>query len=192
MKNPKAKGSGWEREISRMLSLWWTEGKDKNVFMRSASSGAWNTMHRKEGVTAHSGDIEAVDSIGRPFTNHVMVETKWYKEETSLLFEILLCKRTQILAWWGKCEKEATDVMKIPMLIVKFNYQIPFLVVPNYFYSEIYETFGEPLLFPALILQLNFDDTIYKHLIVMRLDEFLNWCKPEFFIKRTKVCQHSC
>ncbi len=89
----KQKGNTFERELGRIFSLWWTKGKDKNVFMRSASSGAWNTFHRKEGATAHAGDIEAVDEVGRAFTNKVMIEAKWYKAEESLLFEVLLNKR---------------------------------------------------------------------------------------------------
>lgn len=177
----KNKGNSFERDLGRQFSIWWTKGADKNVFMRSASSGAWNTFHRKEGATAHAGDIESVDAVGRAFTNKVMVEAKWYKEENSILFEVLLNQRSQVLEWWAKCEKEATDVFKVPMLVVKFNYRIPFIVIPNYFYSEVYKRFGEPNTKASIILQLDFDDTIYKHLILMRLDNFLGWCKPEFF-----------
>lgn len=177
----KAKGNGWERELARILSLWWTDGKNKNIFIRSASSGAWSTIHRKEGVTSHIGDIEAMDREGKPLTDRVMIEAKWYRAEDSLLFEVLLSKRLQVLLWWSKCEKEATDVLKIPLLVIKFNYRVPFIVLPNYFYSEIYNNYGEPRVKSSVILQLDFDDTIYKHLIVMRFDDFLDWCPPEFF-----------
>ena len=177
----KNKGSAFERFLGRELSLWWTNGEDRNIFMRSASSGAWNTMHRNEGVSAHAGDIEAADRKGKLFTDKVMVEAKWYKSEQSLLFEVLLSKRSQILEWWTKCELEATDMRKIPLLVVKFNYQIPFIVLPNYFYSEIYKTYGDPPIKSHLMAELNFDDTVYKYIVIMRFDNFLNWCKPELF-----------
>ena len=152
--------------------------------MRSASSGAWNTMHRKEGATAHAGDVESADEEGRLFTNQVMIEAKWYKKEDSLLFEVLVCKKQQVLGWWAKCEKEATDVLKTPMLVVKFNQRVPFIAIPNYFYSEVYKKFGNPKAKSSLIIQLDFDDTIYKHVVIMRFDEFLAWCKPSFFTKK--------
>jgi hypothetical protein len=183
----KNKGSSWEREIGRELSKWWSNNTNKNIFVRSINSGGWGTMHRSEGVTAHSGDIESVDGVGKPFTNKIMVEAKWYKEENSVLFEVLLNQRSQVLEWWAKCEKEATDVFKVPMLVVKFNYRVPFIVIPNYFYSEVYKVFGEPNTKASIILQLDFDDTIYKCLMVMRFDNFLDWCKPSFFhIKEEK------
>ena len=181
MKDSKGKGNSFEREIARELSLWWSKGKNKYVFSRSLSSGAWNTMHRTEGVTAHVGDMESVDHIGRHFTNKVMVETKWYKKEDSFLYEILLSKKIQILAWWDKCEKEATDTLKIPMLIVKFNYKVPFILFPHYLYNEIYKKYHEPNIKSSAIIRVDFDDTVYKHLVVMRLEDFLEWCKPEFF-----------
>jgi hypothetical protein len=186
VKNVKQKGNSFERELSQIFSLWWTNKKSKTVFMRSASSGAWNTIHRKDGATAHSGDIEASDEVGKPFTNKVMVEAKWYKAEESLLFEVLVSKKQQVLGWWSKCEKEATDVLKTPILVVKFNHKVPFIVIPNYFYSEVYKEYGSPSIKSSLIIQLDFDDTIYKHLVVMRFDDFLKWCKPEFFKKGGK------
>jgi hypothetical protein len=44
-----AKGSSFEREIAKLLSLWWSEGMRDDVFYRSHASGGRFTMRRKSG-----------------------------------------------------------------------------------------------------------------------------------------------
>ena len=45
----KAKGSSFEREIARILSLWWSKGTRDDIFGRTMSSGAWGTQRAKAG-----------------------------------------------------------------------------------------------------------------------------------------------
>lgn len=76
------KGSGFEREICKQLSEWWTadlEGAPRqDVFWRSAQSGGRATQRAKSGLrTAGSyGDITAVDPIGAPLLQLFTLELK--------------------------------------------------------------------------------------------------------------------
>ncbi len=74
----KQKGNAFEREICKMLSLWWSGNKRDDVFYRSQSSGGRATQRAKKGQTTsnHYGDVAATDAEGLPFTKFVTVEIK--------------------------------------------------------------------------------------------------------------------
>lgn len=180
--NSKDKGNRWERDISRKLSMWWSSGKNPNIFVRSASSGAWRTAHKSEGVRGQVGDIAAVDQEGQSFTDKVCIEVKFYKEEESILFESILQKRMQILKWWQKCEDEALDTRKMPWLIVKFNRKPPFIILPKEGYENIVDSIGMPeKLKTVLFMKLHFDESVFNTIIFLKLDDFLQWCKAEIW-----------
>jgi len=71
----KAKGSSFEREMSRLLSLWWTNGKRDDAIWRSASSGALTTVGRGR-YLAHTGDFAATDAEAAPLFDKVIIEAK--------------------------------------------------------------------------------------------------------------------
>ena len=73
--NSKNKGSGFEREMSRLLSLWWTDGKRDDAIWRSASSGALTTVGRGR-YLAHTGDFAATDAEAAPLFDKVIIEAK--------------------------------------------------------------------------------------------------------------------
>jgi hypothetical protein len=72
------KGPQWEREFSRSLSLWWTDGERDDVFWRTQTSGGRATQRAKKGQeTAYQhGDITATDPIGYPLVKKVLFELK--------------------------------------------------------------------------------------------------------------------
>lgn len=90
MSRCKGKGSAFEREISRQLSLWWSAGMGKksrdDIFWRATTSGARATTRLKKNkrtAGAH-GDITATDPIGKPFMDCVTIECKrGYKNTTA-------------------------------------------------------------------------------------------------------------
>ncbi len=73
-----AKGSQFERDIARQLSLWWTDGKDDAVFWRTSQSGGRATQRGKKGqhTFGHYGDISAVNPIGQPLVQFFTIELK--------------------------------------------------------------------------------------------------------------------
>lgn len=78
MPNGKRKGSSFEREICRQLSLWWTDEKRDDIFWRSASSGGRATQRMKQGkfTAGACGDICAVDPKGNRLMKMFTIELK--------------------------------------------------------------------------------------------------------------------
>lgn len=72
------KGSQYERDVCRTLSLWWSKGKDDDLFWRSSMSGGRATVRSKKGkrTAGHYGDIVATDGRGRKFLKMFTVELK--------------------------------------------------------------------------------------------------------------------
>ena len=73
--NTKQKGNNFERDCSRMLSLWWTNGKRDDAIWRSASSGALTTVGKGR-YLAHTGDFAATDGDAELLFKHVIIEAK--------------------------------------------------------------------------------------------------------------------
>jgi hypothetical protein len=72
------KGGPFEREVCRLLSEWWTEGRSDDCFWRSSGSGARATVRGKKGkkTTGHSGDITCASAEGQPLTDLIHFELK--------------------------------------------------------------------------------------------------------------------
>jgi len=73
-----AKGSSFEREICKKLSLWWTYNKRDDVFWRTAGSGAMAKTRSKANKKTFGqyGDIQATDPIGQPLIDMCSIELK--------------------------------------------------------------------------------------------------------------------
>jgi len=73
-----AKGSNFEREVCKLLSLWWTYGENDAVFWRSSQSGGRATTREKVGKSTKGqyGDIAVTDPIGQPLLDVVSIELK--------------------------------------------------------------------------------------------------------------------
>lgn len=72
------KGSAFEREICKQLSLWWTEGERDDVFWRTSQSGGRATVRKRKGkrTSGHYGDIMATGSTGRSLMRYTTIEVK--------------------------------------------------------------------------------------------------------------------
>ena len=73
-----AKGSQFERDFSRSLSLWWTGGERDDVFWRSQNSGGRATVRSRVGkkTSGQYGDIAATDKLGEPLLRIFTFELK--------------------------------------------------------------------------------------------------------------------
>jgi hypothetical protein len=73
----KSKGSAFEREISKQLSLWWSNGQRDDLFWRTAASGGRATVRKKKGKnTGDSGDIASTDPDSAAMTKAFSMELK--------------------------------------------------------------------------------------------------------------------
>ena len=86
---PKGKGSGFERDTCKQLSIWWTNGDD-DAFWRSSNSGGRATVRGRKGkrTASHYGDITNTDSRGAPLLDLWALELKrGYKQ--AILHDLL-------------------------------------------------------------------------------------------------------
>lgn len=94
----RGKGSQFERQICKQLSLWWTVGERDDIFWRSSQSGGRATQRMKFGKKTFGsyGDVAAVDPFGQPLLEYWTIELKRGKSHGSP-WELLECT--------GECQK---------------------------------------------------------------------------------------
>lgn len=110
------KGSGYERDFCRRLSLWWSggpkHGRD-DLFWRSSMSGGRATVRGRKGKTTagHYGDIAATDPMGAGLLKVFAVECKcgYNKKSTSIgdLLDVPEGGAIQELGAWIKQSRKA-------------------------------------------------------------------------------------
>jgi len=112
----KAKGSQWERDISRFLTKWVT-GKEKPlVFWRTPGSGSFVT---NKVSTDASGDIISILPEGRFFTDIISCELKIGYSDVDLFKHFKNTKNNILESFWNQCLRDASQVNKHGMLIYK-------------------------------------------------------------------------
>lgn len=116
----KAKGSAYEREICKALSLWLSYGDLEDCLWRSAMSGGRSTVAFAKGkrFANQAGDISAINETGMLLTNRYMVECKTYAD---LGFAGLPFKRGNLAKFWAEARKQGDRYGKQPMLVAKQN-----------------------------------------------------------------------
>lgn len=127
----KGKGSAFEREIGRTLSLWMTGGKDKTQLVRSVLSGGWGPRGPRQ-----AGDLAANGHWGEEFRKHFVVECKHRRGE--LLWGLYTKTGTEcILGWWSKLADEARSIGRVPLLIFRQNGRPTMAVVPGAMHDAV-------------------------------------------------------
>lgn len=188
--NSKEKGSTNEREICKVLSLWWSRGASNSVFVRTGGSGSMGTM-RKNNVDQLYGDIMAIDEIGRPFTKLFSIElkkgydlrNKYTLENGKVHQEIIRYdlldmldsgqETATILKFWEQCCHDAEQSNRKPLLIFQRYRRQPLLV-----YKHPKTLFNTYL---SLTHNRNLPHGVIHHykFNIMLLSEFLNIVDPD-------------
>jgi hypothetical protein len=120
MVNSKAKGSSFEREVCRRLSLWVSDGKNEDCFWRSATSGGRSTVAHAKGkrLAAQAGDITCISPAGQALTDAFLIECKHYAD---LNLRGVFTGKGHLCEFWYEVCKQADRYDKAPMLIAKQN-----------------------------------------------------------------------
>lgn len=121
MSRGKVKGSQFERDLCRKLSLWWTNGERDDVFWRTSSSGGRSTIRSKKGKKTFGqyGDIQATDPIGQPLLDLLTIEAKrGYNKATP--WDLLDGSETGSVQWRKFIKQAQTDAQnaKTPFWVV--------------------------------------------------------------------------
>jgi hypothetical protein len=177
-----SKGSQYERNTCRQLSLWWTNEKDDSSFWRTSQSGGRATTRAKQKLkTPNSyGDVGYLDVSGKPFIDKVLLELKrGYTKDISILDFLDKNKGEPILLkWWNKAEKERKLAKrKYIFIIFRRDRHKSCVLIKGSLFGKIQDWFGT---FNHNILHIKYKNL---KLVALELDKFLNWCNPNFFEK---------
>lgn len=134
------KGKAFEKKIHKMLSLWVSDGKRKDLFKKSTLSGGQVTMQLNKGkkkveFEGQAGDtaLACYDPLADLFLKRFLTEMKCYKK---IGIEGLIYGKPNkgqcILAFWNKLRDEAWALNREPMLIFKEN-QRPIMIMVDYY-----------------------------------------------------------
>lgn len=72
------KGGGYERDLSKELSLYWTNGERDDIFWRTSQSGgrAKSRIYTGQKTAYSYGDITFIDPLGKPLLDLAVIEAK--------------------------------------------------------------------------------------------------------------------
>jgi hypothetical protein len=115
------KGGDFERRICKELSLWMSDGREKNVFWRTAGSGSRATGASKKGEQnrTQAGDVSAVHPAGAWLIDHFVLELKHVKNLQ--LFQSVTTQNGELYKFWDKLGRQARAQDKEPLLIACQN-----------------------------------------------------------------------
>lgn len=117
----KQKGSRFERDTCKLLSLWVSNNTRTDVFWRSAMSGGRATvaLTRDMKLTAAAGDISSIAAIGERLLNHIYIECKSYQDLQ--FFQSVTKQSGRLWRFWEETVTQADNYSKHPMLIAHQN-----------------------------------------------------------------------
>lgn len=117
-----SKGGSFERQVSKELSLWWTEQERDDIFWRSSQSGGRATVRGRKGKsTAGSyGDITALDPIGEPLIANFCLELKrGYSQDTDILNMLDSSQKVpKLIQFWEQCELSRKNGKILESLVI--------------------------------------------------------------------------
>lgn len=173
------KGSAFEREICKKLSLWWTDGERDDVFWRTAGSGGRGTNRAKKGKTtagAH-GDLTFTDPIGKPLLDVCCFEIKrGYKPDAlDLVDKARGGKQPVLMDFYEQATLSAKNAIgKYGVVIFKRDQKLAVIMFCQSMFRSIAMYNGVPNV-PMLI----FDQWYTKDkLVFMTFYDFLDWATP--------------
>lgn len=137
------KGSSFERQICKELSLWWTKGKRDDIFWRTSGSGARATVRKKSKLQTfgQTGDIQATDPLGQPLIDLCSIEIKrGYSKFT--IADMLDKSPTAALQEWEKWMMQAESDRELSkayswLLITKRNRRVSLVFMPWWLFSYL-------------------------------------------------------
>ena len=173
----KTKGSNFEREVCKTLSLWLSHGADSSLFTRNVLSGGAYTRRTSDRGTP--GDLAASDPRSHAFIQKYCVECKHHRD--LLLSEFVL--RPRRLSSLGqiidKTDRQATEVRRYFFIVAKQNNREPVVLLP--------EIVGNLLAVQLRRIQKKVDITYHLFfggdVFCMRLPDFVAFITPETMLE---------
>lgn len=170
MTNGKRKGSSWERDVCKRLSIWLT-GKEKPVvFWRSPSSGGLGTIKTAENVT---GDIISISDVSKWVCQKFSIECKNGYPSADLFKHFKKVKNDEIEQFWTQCIRDSQTENKYGILVFKKKGNQPIIGIEK----SVYDQLIEMSLNLNKYLVLHYDNDL-PPLVLMDFEDFLNKVNP--------------
>jgi hypothetical protein len=123
-----SKGSAFERELARILTVWVQGTVNPVLFWRVPASGGMLTRNLLIGE-AFSGDVIAVQPAGKWVTKIFSIEAKNGYPSASFDKHLKENKSDEIKGFWTQAKRDADVVDKIPLLIYRKKGMSPWIGV---------------------------------------------------------------
>lgn len=177
-----AKGSEYERETCRKLSLWASQGKHDDWFWRASQSGGRATQRAKFGkrTIGHAGDIAATCPEGSVLTSLVTWELKrGYNKTTGPTLYSLLDKRpkskAQTVELFIEQAKAAAKLARTPYWCVVHRLDgRDSIMLSDYKFFQHFM----PIQYTNIRPRARFQIKGFGSMMVFRLDDFLANATP--------------
>lgn len=177
-----AKGGAFENEVCKLLSLWWTNGQNDDIFCRSRASGAWFTSRGKSGKTTENqaGDIMANTNEGRKFLNifHVECKTGYGRKNKKEIvrWDILDLldseqKEPIFIKMWIQAVRDSGIGNKSPLLIFRRNRRTICIA----FRTSIHDKLLVKGVYLSSQLRLHVKIPLSLNLTILSLKDFFDW-----------------
>lgn len=150
------KGSGFERDLCKQFSLWWTGDERDDVFWRTSGSGGRASVRGKRGVSTYTGhgDMLAVDPIGEPLIRlccfefkrgynagldlSAIVDAMYSRLDLSAIVDTQRIRKNTISHFW----EQAEDARKLSnahysVLITKRDYRQVLIHMPIFLWMNL-------------------------------------------------------
>lgn len=182
------KGAKFEREISKALSKWWTEGQRDDVFWRTSQSGGRATIRKKQGKNTKNqdGDICATDPIGQPLLDIATIELKvgynsWNIKE--IIDSVMRTKNSKLEDFFEQCQREANaQNKKCWCLITRQDRREPLIFINNEFWRFLKSKKDFSIEIPSKIIIVH---PKFGYIQAMRLGDFFYRVSPELFYEKS-------
>lgn len=143
------KGGEFEREFSKLFSLYVTEGKRTDVFWRSSQSGGRATVRAKSGQKTEGsyGDITCLDGDFAYVTQALCFELKRGYNGSSIQDLVDSAKKEpEFIAFWKQCERDKTVGGRLfCFVVVKRDRKKTVLLIDRSFQNKISQKVGARL-----------------------------------------------
>lgn len=173
-----AKGSTFEREICKALSLWWTAGASDAVFWRTSNSGGRATVRgkgKRKTVNQH-GDITFTDPVGLPLLQALTFELKrGYSCTLHDLIDADKLPRTSYAAWIIQAKRSQVAAESLSWCIVhRRDRRETTITMPEDMFSQLLRASEVDLIVPFAMVHSGAGEV----LVSVRLEPFLSNINP--------------
>ncbi len=184
MSKGKGKGSGFERDICRLLSLWWSDNERDDLFWRSSNSGGRATVRSRKGKSTFGqyGDVAATDPIGLDLLEVFTIELKRGYNKDNFMTMLDKPENAALQMWERFFRQVAHDSRKAKskswMLIWKKDRKDAIIYAPTLIIRQIVATGARLDLVPHLKGKIALKSKAKVNIFCCTLSDFLKTINP--------------